>query len=163
MRGKWYSMKQHTVIHYIFCHRINIISIKSSSFFSSPLLPSPPYTIGLRIPAIWLAKKRGFFFYWPTVCAVQDMYAYNSCTRNSHASSKFTVQSSKFSVHSSKFSMHPVKYICLAHAHVTCEFAIAMCPITSYLLPFLRYFHTHCIKHMTHRLILWISGNGCTR
>ena len=39
--------------------------------------------------------------------------------------------------------MHPVnfacirkmqKYICLAHAHTTCEFAIAMCPVTSYLL-----------------------------
>ena len=29
---------------------------------------------------------------------------------------------------------------------MTCEFAIVMCPITSYLLPFLRCFHTHCIN-----------------
>ena len=49
------------------------------------LRPILYYTMGLRIPAIWLAKKRGFFFYWPTVCAVQDMYAYNACTRDSHA------------------------------------------------------------------------------
>ena len=61
--------------------------------------------MGLRIPAIWLAKKRGFLFYWPTVCAVQDMYAYNARTRDSHASNKFTVQSCKFSVHSKIFAL----------------------------------------------------------
>ena len=121
------------------------------------------YTMGLRIPAIWLAKKRGFFFYWPTVCAVQDMYAYNTHTRDSHASSKFTVQSSKFSMHdaSSKIFFGMFYWIykhntvimstnskkrrrkkegkknmnfCLAHAHVTCKFAISMCPVTSYLV-----------------------------
>ena len=30
-------------------------------------------------------------------------------------------------------------------------------------LPFLRVFHAHFIKQMTHRLISWISGIGCTR
>ena len=79
--------------------------------------------MGLRIPAIWLAEKHGNF-YWPTVCSVQGMYmyAYNAPKSDSPASSKFLCIS----------KMHCWIYT-LAHALATCEFAIAMCPVTSYL------------------------------
>ena len=54
------------------------------------------YEMGLRIPAIWLAKKRGNFLYWPTVCAVNGMYAYNARTRT---------------------AMHPVTFPCISKMH----------------------------------------------
>ena len=88
------------------------------------------YTMGLRIPAIWLAKKRGFFF-------TDQLFApCKTCTRIMRALatamhfSKFTVHSSNFSVHSSKFSMHPVKHlpcacaydVWICHCHVSNNF-----------------------------------------
>ena len=86
------------------------------------------YTMGLRIPASWLAKKRGFFF------ADQLFAPCKTWTRimRALATAMHTVQSSKFSVHSSIFSMHPVKYlpcacaydVWMCHCHVSNNFIL---------------------------------------